>query len=444
MINPVVYIPLELKARDLDSRLLLAAELINKDLNVIIGQQWSLSKNIYNVPRGLFLFKTVNEIQATQMLDAVDAGHIVTSSDEEVLACACDECFRSGLCHTAAKNMHIFFANNKKHADIVKNQYEEMRDKTFITGNPRIEIAKKWGKVLYQKEILKIKKEIGPYFLFNTNFGWVNSIWGENEDPRDIAIRTGHLELNNKKSIEAYEDEIDWEKSNMAELEKVIRWFTSLDTPFKTVIRPHPAEDATYWKKKYSHEDIVIIESSPPIPWALASEALIHTTCTTGFEAQLLGIPSLSITPRVNSKYHAYILSNLVSPTVESFDEAARVISEFIHRKDNLMENNIENNIKLEEFFPNLHNMSPVKNISEIILNIIQKNTDSINTDYKWALRENCNWYNFKRRREWINKFSVSTEEIASKIEIIGNILNINKAIKVQKIDESLFNLWAS
>ena len=153
MINPVVYIPLELKSRDLDSRLILAVELINKGLNIVIGQQWSLSKNIFNVPQGLFLFKTVNEIQATQMVDAVDAGHIVSATDEEVLACACDECFESGLCHTAAKNMHLFFANSKKHAEIVKNQYTEMKNKTIITGNPRMEIAKKWGKILIKKKL---------------------------------------------------------------------------------------------------------------------------------------------------------------------------------------------------------------------------------------------------------------------------------------------------
>ncbi|MAI05729.1 MAG: hypothetical protein CBC47_00935 [Alphaproteobacteria bacterium TMED87] len=444
MINPVVYIPLELKSRDLDSRLILAVELINKGLNIVIGQQWSLSKNIFNVPQGLFLFKTVNEIQATQMVDAVDAGHIVSATDEEVLACACDECFESGLCHTAAKNMHLFFANSKKHAEIVKNQYTEMKNKTIITGNPRMEIAKKWGKILYQKEIMRIKNEIGPYFLFNTNFGWVNSIWKENEDPRDIAIRTGHLELGDKRSIEAYKDEIDWEKSNMYELERVIEWFTKLDTPLKTVIRPHPAEDVSYWKKKYSHKDIYIIESSPPTPWILASEALIHTTCTTGFEARLLEVPSLSITPKINSKYHSYILSNLVSPTAKNYDEAVEAISDFILGNNNLIMNSNENNTKMKEFFPDLDKISPVRNISEIILNNIQKNIENEDLEYKWTLRKDCSWVNLNRRKEWINKFSASTEEIASKVQIIGNILNVNKEIKVQKIDDSLFNIWSN
>ena len=108
--NPVLYISVELKVRDLDPRLIVAAEALKQGLHVIIGQQWALSKNIFNVPRGVFLFKTVNEIQATHMIDARDAGHVVTASDEGVLACASDVCFQTGMGSSAPKLLDRFYA----------------------------------------------------------------------------------------------------------------------------------------------------------------------------------------------------------------------------------------------------------------------------------------------------------------------------------------------
>ena len=445
MINPVVYIPLELKARDLDPRLLLAIELVKRNVNVVIGQQWSLSKNIFNVPKGLFLFKTVNEIQATQMVDAINAGHIVTATDEEVLACACEECFQSGLCQTAAKNVHIFFANNSNHANTVKDQFKEMRNKTVITGNPRIELSRRWGEIIYKDEIKKIEDEIGNYFLFNTNYGWINSIWQKTEDPKEIAIRTGHLLLDDKQSLKEYDEEIQWEKSNMIELEKTISWLIDLDTPIQTVIRPHPAEDSTYWYNKYKHKkNVYIIENSSPTPWILAAKALIHTTCTTGFEATLLGTPSLSITPKPNSKNHSYILSNLVNPTVNNASEAKEIINNFIFNKNGPMLDKINYNEILKKFFPDLDKNSPVKNITEIIVNNINKNINIEVKNFKWSLKKNTVWNSVNRRKEWIDKFSLSTDEIASKVQIIGDMLGIKKEIKLQKLDDSLFNIWTN
>ena len=49
-----IIIPIEVKVRDCDSRLLLASEAINNGFNVIAGDQRQIVKHIDNLPRSIY------------------------------------------------------------------------------------------------------------------------------------------------------------------------------------------------------------------------------------------------------------------------------------------------------------------------------------------------------------------------------------------------------
>ena len=98
----------------------------------------------------------------------------------------------------------------------------------------------------------------------------------------------------------------------------------------------------------------------------------------------------------------------------------------------------------LKKFFPDLDTNSPIKNITEIIVNNINKNINMDVKNFEWSLKKRTVWNAVNRRKEWIDKFSLSTDEIASKVQIIGDILGIKKEIKLQKLDDSLFNIWTN
>ena len=65
--EPIAYLGLEIKQRELESRTMVAAHLLKAGIAVIFGQQWSMFANAAALPRGVMLFKTVNDIQAGVM-----------------------------------------------------------------------------------------------------------------------------------------------------------------------------------------------------------------------------------------------------------------------------------------------------------------------------------------------------------------------------------------
>ena len=69
------YLTCELKSRDLDARLLVAAQLIARGMSVVVGQQWSMNVNAGHVPPGVFLFKSANSIQVEAARKVKTFGH---------------------------------------------------------------------------------------------------------------------------------------------------------------------------------------------------------------------------------------------------------------------------------------------------------------------------------------------------------------------------------
>lgn len=442
--NPIAYISLELKARDLDPRLLVAAEAVKRGLNVIIGQQWVLSKNNRSMPQGAYLFKTVNEIQAGYMTDAASAGYAITASDEEVLACACDSCFQSGMGRTAAKTLDMFFAQGQQHADTVISQYPNLSDRVRITGNPRIDLLTAWGRVSFTNQVATIREKVGRYVLFNTNFGWINSIWNAKEDTKQIAIRTGHLVLDDPASVAAFETELEWERSNMTELEKVINWMQLGLPGFKAVIRPHPAENPGYWKSKYARSPHVLIaDNTPHIPWTIASAALVHTTCSTGMEAALLDVPALSITPRPKAPQHDYILSNQVNPTVKNAEEAYEVLTALVDNSNRTMTDADNYRSTLDKFYPDRDRGTSAGQIADGLVDIIKRKGGTIDRSYRWTLNPGQPWYQLERRQEWQDKFTVENQEFAVRLKAMADLAGLNQQIGIQKLDDSLFLMYA-
>lgn len=439
--TPVLYISVELKARDLDPRLLVAAEAVRQGFHVVFGQQWALSKNIYTVPPGVFLFKTVNEIQATQMVDAKEAGHVVTATDEEVLACGCDACFESGMGPTAAAHLDLFFAQSKHHADIVSGQHPVVAGKVRMTGNPRIDLLSAWGRSSYTEAAMEIRRRIGPFVLFNTNFGWINSIWNARENAAEIAIRTGHLNPDDPDSVAAYKSELAWEKANMAAMEEVLDWMPAGLPELTTVIRPHPAEDASYWTDKYAaRPKTKVVTGTAHIPWTMAAKVLVHTTCSTGLEAALLGTPAISITPHPQAAQHGYILSNEVNPSVETPADACTALSQYLKEITGPISQQKTYSEKLKAIFPNLGGGTAAQKIIEEIKKLVPAANHSQNET--WALRPGESWVTVDRRPEWIEKFSIDSTELAQRLQAMGSLAGLDRAVNLQKIDDSLFHIF--
>lgn len=91
----------------------------------------------------------------------------------------------------------------------------------------------------------------------------------------------------------------------------------------KLIIRPHFTETDAQWKRwlPAGLGNIQIEHSGSAIPWMLASQAVIHNSCTTGTEAFLADVPVIAYRPVRDDRYDAE-LPNRLSVEVRNETEA--------------------------------------------------------------------------------------------------------------------------
>ena len=55
----IIYFPMEIASRELDSRVLLAAVAVDRGFEVVLGQKWLIERNIERMTPGLYCSKTL-------------------------------------------------------------------------------------------------------------------------------------------------------------------------------------------------------------------------------------------------------------------------------------------------------------------------------------------------------------------------------------------------
>ncbi|HEX6120339.1 MAG TPA: hypothetical protein VFZ03_12905, partial [Dongiaceae bacterium] len=80
----IIYFPMEIASRELDSRLLLAAIAASHGFEVVLGQKWLIERNIEFMTPGVYLSKTLTVRDARMLQRAKAAGYITAAIDEEI------------------------------------------------------------------------------------------------------------------------------------------------------------------------------------------------------------------------------------------------------------------------------------------------------------------------------------------------------------------------
>ena len=119
---------------------------------------------------------------------------------------------------------------------------------------------------------------------------------------------------------------------------EVLEYIANNYPDINIIIKPHPNENTVYWKNiidKLSHENIYLMEGEPIMHLLRVSDLNInHNICTTTFEAQLTGVPSVELHSNNSHELYGEDHMNLPQYIVKTVDEIDRVIvSEIIDEK---------------------------------------------------------------------------------------------------------------
>lgn len=316
-----LYLPMEIAVRELDSRLLIALEAVNRGLEVVLGQKWLIEENVAAMPPGLIIFKTLTARDSRKMRKASRAGHLIASIDEEVPAFGEGSGELLWVTPEAVALCDRIFCLGDGHRDSMAAKWPDQAPKLAVTGNPRWDFLRPELRSLYQEQAAKLTARFGRFILINTNSGNVNPATKKPEEVFNDYVRSGKLDPASARDMAFWNDYWQFETANFKAAAPLARRLAQAFPDHTIILRPHPSERLSAYADQLAGEDrIKVIFEGSAAPWIVASDLLIHTDCTTGIEAFALGKPSICF-ETVPSILHEQLLSGRLSFTVTREDD---------------------------------------------------------------------------------------------------------------------------
>ena len=305
--------PIEIAARELDSRLLISLFAAEAGLETIIGPKWLLQKNVKWVPKGFWIFKTLTPGDAKHMRRAQKVGHTISAIDEEMPGLGESSQQLRWVDQDAIKLADTIFCQGEQHHGVLKKAYPEKVEHLIVTGNPRWDLLRPELRQLFSKDVKAINSKLGQIILINTNAGLINSAKKSFDGHVRDSARDGRLNLELEEDRSYVEDDRAFQTANLSATLPLARRLSREFPDYTVVLRPHPNEDIHFYKEALQDiSNVKIIREGSVVSWLLASEALIHTGCTTASEAFALGKPAISFETEP-SPFHTYLLSGAFS-----------------------------------------------------------------------------------------------------------------------------------
>src|SRR5262245_43090173 len=97
LIHPLLYLLVEVKARELASKAIIARQAAEQGLNVVIGATWSITA--MQLPPGIMFLKTMNHLDAYNMSILIQRGHQLAAMDEESFGIAASKRYIGATTH---------------------------------------------------------------------------------------------------------------------------------------------------------------------------------------------------------------------------------------------------------------------------------------------------------------------------------------------------------
>lgn len=366
-----ISIPVEVKSRDLTGVVWLALNLLEEERNIVIGETASIRNSIDVMEPEIYIRPGLSEVESKINLcrNIKEAGGKVLVIETEGGVFTSDEYFRDQVIHGKMLEWtDVYFSWGQKQAEILtKNTNTETTD-VCVSGHPRFDLLHENTRGIYQEQADQYSSEYGDYILINTNFTAAN---------RAVQNSTGYSS-----------DRMKYEKTILREYTKTIKNLASDFEPHSIIVRPHPMEDVTYYRDKFSEfNNIYVLREGNVRPWMLGADVVIHKSSTSGIESALLDTPVISYRPAKSNEYDAD-LPILASDERTNYDELQNAIANYLENSNYSMDSNQIDGIK--KYFHNIEGIHAADIITEKVeTNLVEEsvNLSHVNPPLKQKLK---------------------------------------------------------
>jgi len=452
-----IYLHVEVAARELDSKILLAVLAASKGHEVLISSKEELINGIYAdiLLPGIYHTKslTPSKTRIERHRKIKEKGFKITSIDEEAgLSTRGYNSFAIDRFSDLSINQSsAVFGWGPEDTNTLKKIHPKHSNKIHQTGSPRADLWKNFFLDYWNRPKGTPDK---PFLLISSNM---------------ICTKNGlfyeHIKaLKDAGSFERYPDLYEKRFNIFSEDYKklysfidAIKYLSNHNSDYDIVLRPHPSENIEAWKIFLENiPNVHVIREDSITAWVKNSFAVMHNGCTTAIEAIVSSKPVLTYVPFKMEYDHDF--SNLLGIKVNSKEELLKKVNQIfissntpnIPRKK--LENKDELNIVYEKLYIDENELAAEK-ILKLWESLNEPNISKVNNWLKFYFF--VNFLNFKKKiRNFMaiinpKKFKVlensrkfpplDVNDINQRVSTFINLLGIKKNLKCKLFSEKTF-----
>lgn len=309
-----IYISLEHKEREFLSKLLLTTYFADAGFRVILGSSEAVERAAMVGSPGIFLHKSMHPRSESLR----SAGHYFVILDEEgglttPRSTYADFC-RSRYANLSSKNADLILLPSEGFLAEMKKLSSARTIQMEVTGWPRIDLWRDQFRAVHSDESARIYRRHGKFFLVLSSFGATSSEGFTKLIKFDSPSSQFRIIQEHKR--ESFANYVD-----------LIRSMSSrLRSDESIVVRPHPSESITEWKKLLDGlQRVIVVRDGDPGPWIDACAGVVHFGSTTATQSVLAQKPGVSYKVRKETGVTDSPSYELI-PNVQSPDEALLIL----------------------------------------------------------------------------------------------------------------------
>lgn len=294
-----IFIHIEIAARELDSKLLLAVIAASRGHNVLISDIGAIMQGAQSgaLSPGIFHTKslTPGDVNIARHQTLIDRGILITSIDEE--GGLVDHGYEKfAVVRYSARTIDqasAVFGWGTEDTKTLEHTYPLYLSKMHRTGSPRADLwrprfAQYWGvpRAVPEK----------PYLLVSSNMGSANNMQRLHETIQ-LERRLGYYQRDPDMFSQKFGLIAEDYRMTLAFIE-AIRHLALSNDRYVVVLRPHPVENIEAWKVYLEGiPNVHVIREDSITAWVNNAFAVMHNGCTTALEAIVSGKPVVTYLP---------------------------------------------------------------------------------------------------------------------------------------------------
>ncbi len=292
-----IYIKMEVFAREIEGRLLLALAAAERGHTVLLGDFRRLLAHRLWLPPGVFHDKslTPSRSKTRQFQRLVDAGFVVTSQDEEhgLLQPDYTEHTRLRFSEETLALAHRSFMWGPHDAAGLRNAYPQHADRIVEVGSPRADLWRPEAAPFYDGAPIEGVDPSRPLVLL-VAYGHsalnVNRIWVEIDNQRGTYLQGP----DDPREWDHYRQHAD-DTEALGAYVRMVRAAVRAHPEVQFVLRPHPTTADGAWEMAVGdHANLSVRRDGAVGRWVRRATVVVHSASTVGFEAALAQVSLIS------------------------------------------------------------------------------------------------------------------------------------------------------